>query len=91
MSADAIELLKQKHAEELQGLQSQAARAQELEAEPTKAQEAESKLQLEFDQRLAKEWEILTAKYESEVDELRASLGAKVKSRDAKIDELESL
>jgi hypothetical protein len=40
---------------------------------------------------LAKEWEILTVKYESKVDELRASLEAKVKSRDAKIDELESL
>jgi hypothetical protein len=62
-----------------------------LEAELTKAREAESKLQLELDQRLAKEREILTAKYESEVDELRASLGAKVESRDAKIDELETL
>jgi hypothetical protein len=91
MSADAIELLKQKHAEELQGLQSQAARAWELEVELTKAQEAESKLRLEFDQQLAKEWEILFAKYESEVDELRVSLETKVKSRDAKIDELESL
>jgi hypothetical protein len=40
---------------------------------------------------LAKEQEILTVKYESEVDELRASLGAKVESRDAKIDELETL
>jgi hypothetical protein len=50
VSADAIELLKQKHAEELQGLQSHAAKAQELEAELTKAQEAKSKLRLEFDQ-----------------------------------------
>jgi hypothetical protein len=91
MSANEIELLKQKHAEELQGLQSQATRTQELEVELTKAREAESKLQLEFDQRLAKEREILTAKYESEVDELRASLGAKVESRDAKIDKLETL
>jgi hypothetical protein len=40
---------------------------------------------------LAKEREILTVKYESEVDELSASLGAQVKSHDAKIDELESL
>jgi hypothetical protein len=40
---------------------------------------------------LAKEQEILTVKYESEVDELRASLGTKVESRDAKIDELETL
>jgi hypothetical protein len=86
MSADAVELLKQKHAEELQGLQSQAARAQELEVELTKAREAESKLRLEFDQLLAKEREILSMKYESEVDELRVSLEAKVKSRDAKID-----
>jgi hypothetical protein len=61
-----------------------------LEAELTKAREAESKLRLEFDQQFAKEREILTAKYESEVDELRVSLEAKVKSRDAKIDEMES-
>jgi hypothetical protein len=62
-----------------------------LEAELTKAREAESRLQLEFDQRLAKEQEILTVKYDSEVDELCASLGAKVESRDAKVDELETL
>jgi hypothetical protein len=62
-----------------------------LEVELTKTREAELKLQLEFDQRLAKEREILTVKYESEVDELHASLGAKVESRDAKIDELENL
>jgi hypothetical protein len=91
MSADAIEMLKQKHTEELQGLQSQAARARELEVELMKAREAELKLRLEFDQQLAKEREILSAKYESEVDKLRVSLEAKVKSRDAKIDELESL
>jgi hypothetical protein len=56
MSADAVELLKQKHVEELQGLQSQAARTRELEVELTKVREAESKLWLEFDQQLAKEW-----------------------------------
>jgi hypothetical protein len=44
MSADAVELLKRKHAEELQGLRAQAVRAQELEAELTKAREAESSL-----------------------------------------------
>jgi hypothetical protein len=91
ISADAAELLKQKHTEELQGLQSHAAKAQELEAELMKAREAESKLRLEFDQQLAREREILSAKYGSEVDELRMSLDAKVKNRDAKIDELESL
>jgi hypothetical protein len=36
MSADAVNLLKQEHAEELQGLRAQAARAQELETELTK-------------------------------------------------------
>jgi hypothetical protein len=40
---------------------------------------------------LAKEREILAAKYEGEVDELRVSLGANVESRDAKIGELETL
>jgi hypothetical protein len=62
-----------------------------LEAELTKAREAESKMRLEFDQQLTKERGILSAKYESEVDKLRVSLEAKVKSRDAKINELESL
>jgi hypothetical protein len=55
MPADAVELLKQKHTEELQGLQSQTARAQELEAELTEIWEVESKLRLEFGQQLAKE------------------------------------
>jgi hypothetical protein len=36
MSADAAELLKRKHTKELQGLQAQAARAQELETELAK-------------------------------------------------------
>jgi hypothetical protein len=48
MSADAVELLKQKHAKELQSLQAQAAQARELETELMKAREAESSLQLEF-------------------------------------------
>jgi hypothetical protein len=51
----------------------------------------ESKLRLEFDHQLARERDILSAKYDSEVDELRASLESKVESRDAKIDELETL
>jgi hypothetical protein len=62
-----------------------------LETELTKTREAESSLRLEFDRRLTKEREILSAKYNSEVDELRASLESKVESRDAKISELETL
>jgi hypothetical protein len=62
-----------------------------LETELAKAQEVESKLWLEFDQRLAKERGILAVKYGGEVDELRASLGTNVDSRDAKISELETL
>jgi hypothetical protein len=91
VSADAIESLKQKHAEELQGLQTQAARAQELETELTKARGAESSLQLEFDRQLAKEKGILSAKYDSEVDELHVSLESKVEGRDAEINELKAL
>jgi hypothetical protein len=91
MLADAVELLKQEHAEELQGLRAQAARAQELETELAKTREAESTLRLEFHRQLAKEREILSAKYDSEVDELRASLESKVESCDAKISKLESL
>jgi hypothetical protein len=48
--ASEIDLLKRKHAEELRGLQSQAARAQELETELAKTQEVESNLRMEFDQ-----------------------------------------
>jgi hypothetical protein len=59
--------------------------------ELTKTREAESKLRLEFDHQLAKEREILSVKYDSEVDELRASLEAKVESPNAMINELESL
>jgi hypothetical protein len=91
VSANEVGLLKKKHAEELQGLRTQAASPQKLETELAKAQEVESKLRLEFDQRLAKEWEILAAKYEGKVDELRTSLGANVESRDAKIGKLETL
>jgi hypothetical protein len=76
---------------ELQGLQAQAARAQELEIELTKTREVESSLQLEFDRRLTEEREILSVKYNSEMDELRASLESKVENRDAKISELETL
>jgi hypothetical protein len=91
MSADAVELLKQEHAAELQGLRAQAARAHELEMELTKTRGAESSLRLEFDHWLTKEREILFAKYNSKVDELRASLESKVESHDAKISELETL
>jgi hypothetical protein len=91
VSADAVESLRQKHAEELQGLRTQAARAQELETELTKARGAKSSLRLEFDRQLAKEKEILSTKYDSEVDELRASLESKVEGRDAEINELKAL
>jgi hypothetical protein len=62
-----------------------------LETELTEARETESKLWLEFYHQLAKERDILSVKYDSEVDELHASLEGKVESRDAKIDELETL
>jgi hypothetical protein len=39
---------------------------------------------------LAKEQEVLSAEYASEVDELRASLESKVESRDTQINELEA-
>jgi hypothetical protein len=48
-------------------------------------------LRLEFDRQLAKEQGILSAKYDSEVDELCASLDSKVKGRDAEINELKAL
>jgi hypothetical protein len=75
---------------ELQGLRAQAAWAQGLETELMKAGEAESLLWLEFEQQLAKEREILSTKYNCEVDKLRVSLELKIESREAKISELES-
>jgi hypothetical protein len=91
VSADAVELLKQEHLAELQGLGAQAAWVQGLETELMKTREAESSLRLEFDRRLTEEREILSAKHNSEVDGLRASLESKVANRDAKISELETL
>jgi hypothetical protein len=91
MSADAVESLKQKHAEKLQGLQAQAVRAQELETELAKAREAELSLRLEFDRQLAEEKRILSAKYDGKVNELHATLGREVESRGAQIDKLETL
>jgi hypothetical protein len=91
MSTDVVESLKQKHAEELQGLRAQAAQVQELEMELAKVRGAESSLRLEFDRQLAKEKGILSAKYDSEVDELRASLERKIEGRDAEINELRTL
>jgi hypothetical protein len=91
VSADAVESLEQKHAEELQGLRAQAARAQELETELAKVHGAESSLWLEFDHQLAEEKRILSAKYDSEVNELRTTLESEVESRIAQINELETL
>jgi hypothetical protein len=91
VSANAVESLKQKHMEELQDLRTQAAWAQELEMELMKARGEESSLRLEFDHQLAEERGILSAKYDSEVDELRASLESKVEGRDAEINELKAL
>jgi hypothetical protein len=89
--ASEIGLLKQKHEWELRGLQAQADRAQELAMELAKAKEVESVLRLEFDQWLAKEKEILTVKYETEVDELLTSQGAEIEKRDAEIRKLADL
>jgi hypothetical protein len=62
-----------------------------LETKLAKARGAESSLRLEFDRQLAEERGILSAKYDSEVDELRASLESKVGSHDTQITELETL
>jgi hypothetical protein len=91
VSTDTVESFKQKHAEELQDLRAQAARVQELETELVKVRGAESSLQLEFDHQLAKEKRILSARHDSEVNELRTTLESEIKSRDAQIDELGTL
>jgi hypothetical protein len=91
VSANAVESLERKYAEELQGLRAQAARAQELETELAKVRGVESSLWLEFDRQLAEEKRILSAQYDSEVDKLRTTLGNDVESRSAQIDELETL
>jgi hypothetical protein len=91
VSANAVESLKQKHAEELQGLRAQAARAQELETELAKVRGVESSLRLEFGRQLAEEKGILSAKYNREVNELRTTLESEIESRDAQINELGTL
>jgi hypothetical protein len=91
VSADAVESLKRKHVEELQGLQAQVARTQELESELAKAREAESLLRLEFDRQLAEKKKTLSSEFDSRVKEIRATLGSEVESYGAKIDKLETL
>jgi hypothetical protein len=91
VSANTVESLKRKHVEELQGLQAQAVQAQELETELVKVRGAESSLWLEFDRQLAEEKRILSAKYDSEVNELCTTLGSEIESRGAQINELETL
>jgi hypothetical protein len=48
-------------------------------------------LRLEFDRWLAEEKKLLSAEYDGKVNELRATLGSKVESRGAQIDELQTL
>jgi hypothetical protein len=62
-----------------------------LETELAKAREAESLLRLEFDRQLAEEKRILSAEFDSKVEELRATLGSKAERRGAQINELETL
>jgi hypothetical protein len=62
-----------------------------LETELAKVRGAESSLRLEFDRQLAEEKRILSAKYDSEVNELRTTLGSEIESRGTQIDELETL
>jgi hypothetical protein len=62
-----------------------------LETELAKVRCAESSLRLEFDRQLAEEKQLLSTKYDSEVNELRTTLESKIESRDAQINELETL
>jgi hypothetical protein len=62
-----------------------------LEAELAKVKDAELTLRLEFEQRLAKEKEALSAKYDTKVEELRVAQDAKNKEHDAKLLELMDL
>jgi hypothetical protein len=62
-----------------------------LETELAKVRGAESSLRLEFDRQLAEEKRILSMKYDREVNELRTTLESKIESRNAQINELETL
>jgi hypothetical protein len=57
-----------------------------LETELAKAREAESLLRLEFDHQLAAEKKILSAEFDSKVEELRATLGSEAERCGAQID-----
>jgi hypothetical protein len=65
VSANEVSQLHQEHEERIKGLQVQAGRAQELEAELAEAKEAELTLRQEFEQWLAEDKKILTAKYDA--------------------------
>jgi hypothetical protein len=62
-----------------------------LETELAKVRGAESSLRLEFDRQLVEEKRILSAKYDSKVNELCTTLGSEIESRGAQINELETL
>jgi hypothetical protein len=62
-----------------------------LETELAKVRGAESSLRLELYRQLAEEKGILSAKYDREMNELRASLESKIESCDAQINELGNL
>jgi hypothetical protein len=71
LPASEVNRLRLEHEEQLKDLQARAGRVLDLEAELAKLMGTESKLRLEFEPRLAKEREELTAKYDAEVEEFR--------------------
>jgi hypothetical protein len=85
--ASEVSLIKREYEGKLRSLQAQADKPLEL----AKAKGAESTLWLEFDQRLTKDKEILAAKYDTEVDELRTSQGVEIEKHDAEIQTLADL
>jgi hypothetical protein len=72
---------------QVKDLRSQAVKVPGLEVELAKVKDAESTLRLEFEQRLAKEKEVLWAKYNTEVGELCVEQEATNKKHDAELRE----
>jgi hypothetical protein len=83
--ASEVERLRLEHEGQLKALQAQAGRVSDLEIELARLKDAESKLHLDFEQRLAKEREDLSAKYDAEVEELRTEQETKNRECDVEL------
>jgi hypothetical protein len=77
--ASKVDHLHLEHEAQVRDQRAQAGKVSGLEAELAKVNDVESTLHLEFEQRLVKEKEELSVKYDTKVGELRMAQDAKNK------------